>query len=711
MVRSIGIDPGDRMAHVVALDGSYRRTRLLQHYSAPIGAGDDPMRPDVVAEAVREGIDAEGMRGDITLGYPCREAVLRTIELPFKGEDAIRKVVKSEIEGEIYTHSVDDMVVDFHEVGAGADGETRVLVAAVPKLGLRNQLTSLSAHGVDPETVDLDTMALWRAASWAGVLDTEDVDEDGKEPVHAVVDLGARSVKVILTEGDELVEMRVLRLGDSVVADQIARHHGLLGEQAMEAVAESLRTGSDVRVDVAGGAAPDAAADSTLDTTLDTTLDNEFVVVDGADEDGDAPAEADAEIEAEGSELPAPVQREVELVPYDEVDAAHSKYLKRLGRELTRFLTASGMAARVRTVWVSGSACRGRGVAEMLTDVFGVEPQELDVLANCAHDLDEADAAELSPQMAIAFGLALGRLGGPEGFQLRREDLAVTGGFDRIKFPLAIVCLVGLLAMFVYGQTREMKLTLLELRLGQNAYDKDNPNAAVYHGMLWPIMQSNMMQDKQQFALKDASGKRIEYSFDDLVAELDEAPVHKRVQIVLNRLKEVAAEKQKETGIYEDVSLESGLAVLVRWAEVMESISPQLGRYLVPEIEIDMGARKRFLEFTCAFRGEDFRQKETIVLRAFQQEFVRRDSPFEAPESGSFKGREDGFESGDGPEVQGAYYTFRLDIRQQFPSFGPSERMGALDGQAAGRDLRVGALTQPARRPDIDSIHGNREVR
>ena len=54
MVRSIGIDSGDRVVHVVELDGSYRKTRLVSTRSAPLGAADDPTRPDLVADAVRE---------------------------------------------------------------------------------------------------------------------------------------------------------------------------------------------------------------------------------------------------------------------------------------------------------------------------------------------------------------------------------------------------------------------------------------------------------------------------------------------------------------------------------------------------------------------------------------------------------------------------------------------------------------------------------
>ena len=77
------------------------------------------MRPDVVAEAVRHAIKDGDMTDDVTPRPPVPRGRAAHLELPFKGGDAIRKVVKSEVEGEIHSHSVDDMVVDFHEIGKG----------------------------------------------------------------------------------------------------------------------------------------------------------------------------------------------------------------------------------------------------------------------------------------------------------------------------------------------------------------------------------------------------------------------------------------------------------------------------------------------------------------------------------------------------------------------------------------------------------------
>ena len=87
-----------------------------------------------------------------------------------------------------------------------------------------------------------------------------------------------------------------------------------------------------------------------------------------------------------------------------------------------------------------------------------------------------------------------------------------------------------------------------------------------------------------------------------------------------DKLRAVAEQKQKQSGVYEDICLESGLAVLVRWAEVMKGVEPQLGRYLVPRVDLDMKGPNRKLEFTVAFRGEDFRTRISALRSAIEDE-------------------------------------------------------------------------------------------
>lgn len=644
MVKSIGIDPGDFAVKVVELDGSYRKTRLVSARSTTLG-GEAAGHAVAVAGAARSALD-DGLRGTVTLGHPCREAVLRVIELPFKGTDAIRKVVKAEIEGEIQTHSVDDMVVDFHEVGEGAEGGSRVLVASVPKPALRRQLEELSAVTIEPERIDLDTMALYRAAHWAGVFEPEEADEEAKGDavavprVTALVDLGARSVKVLLFEGDRLIDMRVLRVGDAVILDEIARRIGVASADVRDAVHQSLLTGGDVRIEVAEALPA-----------------------------GEGAAEAVA----------APRLRKVE-VEHDAVAAASTGFLQRLSRELVRYLTSTGRSGQIQAVWITGGASRSPGMTEMLTAVFGMAPQPLDLLSKLQHDLDDAEVEALGPQLATAIGLALKPLGGPEGFELRQEDLVLARGFERIKFPLAIVCMVALLAMLVYGITLATKLRHLELEIGRT-HPADNPkDPPVFHGMLHSVLGGRWFEEQRFFRFDMPKGKK-DYGYRDLIAELEAAPVHERIKLVRDRLRKAVEVKQEQSGIYDDVKLESGFAVLVRWAEMLKRVEPELGRYLVLKVELNMDTKIRYLEFRIAFRGPDFRDRLGAIDRAMEAEYAMPDSPFVKLKDA--RANDELFTDSATSGVQGAFYKFRMGIKPVFDPFGPGANpLGAVPAAA-----------------------------
>lgn len=640
-MRSIGIDSGDRTVKVVELEGSYKKARLLRVHTAPAGApgADANARAEAVAAAARAALDG-GMRGDVSVGHPCREAVLRTIEVPFKGTDAIRKVIKAEIEGEIQSQSVDDMVVDFHEIGVGATGGTRILVASVPKAGLRAQLAALTGHAIEPEVVDLDTMALWRAAHWVGAFDaTEPSDEAaadagadaGDKRVTAVIDIGSRSVRVLLVDGEQLIEMRALRLGDGVVADEVARRHGIGSGEARDAVFACLTSGSDQRIEVAVATPAPAVA--------------------GGETGEDAP-------------VAAPAMREV-LIAHGEVESAHEAFLQRLARELTRFLTASGRASELRALWITGGASRLPGTREMLAAVFGVEVRDIDVLARLPHDLSPEEAIDLAPRLTTAVGLALGRFGGPEGFQLRQEDLVLTRGFERVKFPLAIACMVALLAMFVHWNKKQLQLTALELEIGRTFVDKDGKKT--FFGELSGLFRESWFDKADRFTI-DQKGKN--YTYPQLIEELASKPVSQRLAVVRERLRTVAEQKQKESGIFEDISLESGLAVLVRWAEMLKATESQLGRFLITKVELNMRSPNRQLEFTIVLRDE-FRLRKQALMQAMDAEFAKPDSPFEKRPGA--REREELFRDPNSGEIDpnspGAYYYFTLGVKDSFQPF------------------------------------------
>ncbi len=635
MARSVGIDAGDYSVKAVELDGSYKKARLLSHRIERV-AIEGESRVEAVAEAAALMLKDGKMSGDVALSHPCREAVLRTIEVPFKGDDAIRKVIKTEVEGAIHSHAVDDMVVDFFDVG-GLEVGSRVLVAAVPKAGLRPTLSALEEKGVEPLRVDLDTMALYRAADFCGAFAAAPAGDAAsglpvgldKGAVTAVLDLGARSTRVLLVEGSRLVDMRTLRLGDASIVDALVRTHDLPLDLARDAVRSCLAGGAAVQLEVAGDAA--AAGE-------------------------------------EGGEAVAP-SRSV-TVGGEAVAAEREAYLQRLSRELVRFLASSGRA--VTALYVTGGASTLEGMQEALSEVFGVEPRPLDVLSCIKHSLSPDEAAELGPRLAVAVGLALASLGGPTGFDFRREDLAFTRGFDRVKFPLAIACMVALFAAVVFGVRQNNQLKNLEYQLGLTFEGANaDPKRPRFYGQLHPVLASEALSDDRYFRFQDGSK---EYGYRDLLADLQQKPVAERVKFIRDRLRRALDQKQKESGIYEEVSLESGLAVMERFFGVLSKAEPSLGRYLLCTLDLSMRSAPgrdtsgRYLQCRIAFRGDDFRERFAALRQAVEEECQRDDSPFERIEEsiGGDMPFRDGAEKG----ISGAYFDLKVHIRESFAAFG-----------------------------------------
>jgi hypothetical protein len=181
----------------------------------------------------------------------------------------------------------------------------------------------------------------------------------------------------------------------------------------------------------------------------------------------------------------------------------------------------------------------------------------------------------------------------------------------------------------------------------------------------------------------------------ELLEKLLEAEPHKRLQMVRDRLKKVVEESQKASGIYEDLAVESGLAVLVRFAELLKSRESELGRLLVVDFKLNMPVRNRSLEFTVAFRGSDFRAKQSILRAAIDEECRRPDSPFEKFDERSYREHRfaDSAESG----VEGAYFDMKILVKDTFEPFGASAPRTAALPAPTGREPGALAATTEVR--------------
>lgn len=235
MAKVTGIDIGTSSIKLVEIDGSPRKWRVVRVVSLPRSvpreAEDDTVPPDerelLVTDLKAAWHESGATRDRSLLAVSASNCILRTMSLPFRGRDEIRKVLKFEAEGQIHSHSIDDVVVDALTVEERKDG-TEMFLVACPKESLGADLKVLQKTGCDPEFADLGAALLVTAAAELGVFEASTLvatdeaiepvappveDLEAAAPVDLVIDLGASSVQLIVVRGGKLWTARCLRWG------------------------------------------------------------------------------------------------------------------------------------------------------------------------------------------------------------------------------------------------------------------------------------------------------------------------------------------------------------------------------------------------------------------------------------------------------------------------------------------------------------------
>lgn len=632
MAKGVGLDIGEFAVKAVEIDGSFRKPRLskvvVDQVSQPSRSADDPIQ-DVASgvETLLDTIKSNKIhKQNICLGLPSRAALFRQLVVPFTGNDRIRKVIKFEAEGEIHSQSVDDMVVDFHIVEV-VDDETRVLVAGVPKEGLRTTLDALDSANIEPEVVDLDAMALLRLADWSGALASgeglvDTSDAAGKSRI--ILDLGARSVRVLVVTNGDLHDIRAIPLGADSIAEGLAATAGCSMANARMALAEAV-----------------AGQDFVIHNDQDSV---------------EAPEEVE---EGEGTEL----ANATVVIPFDQIETAIEAFLVRLRREFMRFMAAVQGVGEIDGLFVTGGASRVAGVADILSEVFGCDPQPLLYMHLLQHDLSDDEVARYEPEIAVAVGLALGRLGGIKGFNFRQEDLVYTRGFDRIKLPLAIAVMLSLFALVVYGMVLKKELVHKESLYGYavpkevgRATGRSKTKATSlmqYSGFLGYLVNKPNAWPARMLKPDD---------YVKMVNGIAKAPTFNRIQNYKNHLRQELKRVQRDGEYDPNLELDSAVAVVQQFSGIFKDLEEQLGKFYVGEIDVSLPSKPRDpgkLKFKVFFRGSDFRARKDMLKAEFERLFEDKTSAFEGF---GLPDRETTY-----PEADSARYDFDVQLKSSIP--------------------------------------------
>ncbi|HSG04829.1 MAG TPA: pilus assembly protein PilM, partial [Nitrospiria bacterium] len=182
-------------------------------------------------EGLKEWLDENQLPVDrVVVSLPGQAVSIRSVTLPFSDSRRIEKVVPYEVES-LLPLSLDEVVVDF-QVSGDFGGSSRVLVAAAPKTLIRGLLVSLGEMGINPETVDLDGMALMNLNRYitarAGGGDSQPEEDT------LIIDIGSKKTVLCGVHRGSSVFIRTLLGGGDDISKAIQEKCGTSAEEAEE---------------------------------------------------------------------------------------------------------------------------------------------------------------------------------------------------------------------------------------------------------------------------------------------------------------------------------------------------------------------------------------------------------------------------------------------------------------------------------------------
>ncbi len=646
MTKVTGIDIGRAWIHLVEVDGSARKYTVSKIFSIP----RDPGSADAGTDLSRAFEESGAVRNRALLAVPGNLCTFRNMDIPFKGIDAIRKVLKFEAESVIHSHAIDDIIVDCVPVYERGNS-TEVFMAACPKDELRLGMKALKQAGVDVEIFDLDVTLLVNAAARLGHFRNEDgAGEDGKtetidEKSQVIIGLGSESTTLILVKGGKLLTARVLRWGVDHLVRSLARELNIQPSLARASLDHylGLDVPSPVLADAAEGE-PEGQVEQASE----------------AGEEPEVPIEAFEHREID----PAVLQAQVRAL------------IQSLVRELTRFLAGTKGVGDPTKLLISGGGGLLPGFMDCLEEESGVPVEALDLLG-CCQDV-APEIGELEPQLDLAFATALAGLGATEpSMNFRAEDLAFKRKFEQLKFPLATLVLAGAIALFFLNILNVKALNEIESSMGVWI---ENPRARK-SGKKLPSGYAKGLLAHYAYSTKRGkyqSNSRVGQVLQgtkqqrELQNKLMNAGRFDRIATLRTFLRNQKTAQGKATGYIPEIKLESGVAVWQAFSEAVVSAQqdPELKRFIIPELDLLVSPSKkaRYFKFTIAFQGrEEFRQQNAIFEKhmkaALGTGISKNGSPFESVEFKFGKILEEGIYKGS--------YTYEFKIKPTFDVFQP----------------------------------------
>lgn len=216
----IGVDIGSHAIKAVELAANGNRFKLLH-----VGSGDTPpgsvkegvvVEPQAVGMAIRQVLTTAGIKGNRVVSAVGGQAVIvRELKLPPMSEEELKQAARFEAERYI-PYGVREVNMDFDVIGETMEENQKkvvVLLVAARKEIVDKHVQALSSAGVEPFVLDVESFAVMRSL---------EAQANGHGEAVVLVDLGAETSDIVITEGGQLRLTRNVNIGGDVLTRAVA---------------------------------------------------------------------------------------------------------------------------------------------------------------------------------------------------------------------------------------------------------------------------------------------------------------------------------------------------------------------------------------------------------------------------------------------------------------------------------------------------------
>ncbi len=213
----IGLDIGSTTVRITRFRRGLTGPDEIVSLQRNLVVGDDEeSSSDAVARQLRELFREHALGGiPVVVALPTHWLFSRILTVPFTDPKKVAQVIPYETE-ELIPLGLDEVVLD-HTIIDTREGESTVLVAAIPRDRMIRHLEFLLEAGVDPVSMNLDSLALFHFYQFALMESAQDI---------LLLDIGASTSTMCLVTGGKLRAIRSFLIAGEALTRNLAVHLG-----------------------------------------------------------------------------------------------------------------------------------------------------------------------------------------------------------------------------------------------------------------------------------------------------------------------------------------------------------------------------------------------------------------------------------------------------------------------------------------------------